>query len=122
MLYKFSDILNLVQATVNQSHSLLGYVLKNSVVPTGEPVEKNETEEKGANTQEESNGSEVYEVYVLEIEHDGKVHVIESGSTKQARIQFLYKQKEVQSVDKFLLLVHTECEFFFNLKLKKEMK
>lgn len=58
----------------------------------------------------ESHG-EFYRVFIVElITDDTKVYDLEIRRSKQVRIQFLYREKEQLDVDKFLVLIHHECE------------
>lgn len=99
MLHTFPEALNLVQASINQSRSLLGYVSKRR---------KENSAEISPNSCE--NGAlELYEAHIAELKTD-TVHTLETQRSKQVRIQFLYKKKEQKDRDKFLLLVHRECK------------
>lgn len=54
---------------------------------------------------------EFYRVFIVElITDDTKVHDLEIKRSEQVRIQFLYREKEQLDVDKFLVLIHHECE------------
>lgn len=54
---------------------------------------------------------ELYKVFILELTTDDtKMHNLEVERSKQVRIQFLYREKEQLDVDKFLVLIHHECE------------
>lgn len=106
MLRRFPDVLNIVQATVNQSRTLMGYVTKQkNRSETSDPPEDHCSEHE-----HESHG-EFYRVFIMELTTDDtKVHDLEIERSKQVRIQFLYREKEQLSVDKFLVLIHHECE------------
>lgn len=55
---------------------------------------------------------EVYQAFLLEFARsDRKIHVLETEKSKQIRIQFLYREKDQRTMEKFLLLVHQECEY-----------
>ncbi|KYQ56335.1 Protein pigeon [Trachymyrmex zeteki] len=103
VLHRFSEVLNVVQATVNQSHTLMGYVTKQkSCLKTSDPLEDRCSEH-------ESYG-EFYRVFIVELTNDDtKVHDLEIKRSEQVRIQFLYREKEQLGVDKFLVLIHHEC-------------
>lgn len=104
ILHRFSEVLNIVQATVNQSHTLMGYVTKQE-----NHLERSNPSENHCSDQEHSHG-EFYKVFIVELTTDDtKVHNLEIERSKQVRIQFLYKEKEQLNADKFLVLIHHEC-------------
>ncbi|KYM98137.1 Protein pigeon [Cyphomyrmex costatus] len=99
VLHCFSEVLNIVQATVNQSHTLMGYVTK----------QKNCLKMEDHSSEHESHG-EFYRVFIIELTTDDtKVHDLEIKRSEQVRVQFLYREKEQLDVDKFLVLIHHEC-------------
>ena len=56
---------------------------------------------------------EFYQAYVIEFKTGvPKIHTLESNKLKQVRIQFLYKEKSAQTLDKLLVLVHQECKLY----------
>lgn len=68
------------------------------------------TEDHYSDHEHESHG-EFYRVFIVELTTDDtKVHNLKIDRSKQVRIQFLYREKEQPSVDKFLVLIHHECE------------
>lgn len=70
----------------------------------------NSSEDRCSDHEHESHG-EFYRVFIVELTTDDtKVHDLEIERSKQVRIQFLYREKEQLSVDKFLVLIHHECE------------
>ncbi|KAF4522047.1 hypothetical protein B566_EDAN004029 [Ephemera danica] len=87
VVYNFQTTLNLVQASVNQHKTLIGYVIKN--------------------------GQEQYECYVAAtFEHKEEKL---STSPKQSAVQFLYRDKdpvsateEIKTKEKFLVFVHQQ--------------
>ncbi|KAG5336483.1 PIGE protein, partial [Acromyrmex charruanus] len=103
VLHHFSKVLNIVQATVNQSHTLMGYVTKQkNCLKTSDPLEDRCSEHEFY--------GEFYRVFIVELTTDDtKVHDLEIKRSEQVRIQFLYREKEQLSVDKFLVLIHHEC-------------
>ncbi|KAK0087101.1 hypothetical protein PV325_001770 [Microctonus aethiopoides] len=117
ILHHFPTVLNIVQASINQSHSLLGYVVKQKInSPNDEEVKpiknkkENETECHSSEASWSSSELEVYQTYIIELEsHDKIIHNLDTIRRKQVRIQFLYKQKSRSSIDKFLVLIHHEC-------------
>lgn len=101
-------MLNIVQATVNQNHTLMGYVTKQKNCL--ETSDSSEDPKECSNHEHESHG-EFYRVFIVELTTDDtKVHDLEIERAKQVRIQFLYREKEQPAVDKFLVLIHHECE------------
>lgn len=98
--------MNIVQATVNQNQTLIGYVTK----------EKNCSETAGSPKKHCSSNdnvaceAEFYRAFIVELTNDNKVHNLDIEKSKQVRVQFLYREKEQFSVDKFLILIHHECK------------
>ncbi|XP_012217825.1 protein pigeon [Linepithema humile] len=103
ILHRFPEVLNIVQATVNQSHTLMGYVTKEkSHLETTDSPEHQCSDHNATN--------EFYRAFLVELTiDDTKVHNLEMERSKQVRIQFLYREKEQLGVDKFLVLIHHEC-------------
>lgn len=100
-------MLNIVQATVNQSQTLIGYVTKG----------KNHTETADSprkicsSSDNTVYGTELYSAFIIELStNDTKVHNLGIEKSKQVRVQFLYREKEQFGVDKFLMLIHHECK------------
>lgn len=100
-------MLNIVQATVNQSQTLIGYVTK----------EKNHLEIYDSPKKHYSSNdnaaceTEFYRAFIIELStNDTKVHNLSIEKSKQVRVQFLYREKEQLGVDKFLMLIHHECK------------
>lgn len=88
-LYIFNDQLNVIQSSVNENRSLLGYIIK-----------------------EEFNHSFVYKPYVIKLE-SYEVCALNIERSKQIMIQFLYKKQSVlneKQKETFLLLIHEECK------------
>ncbi|XP_051153319.1 protein pigeon [Leptopilina boulardi] len=176
ILHKFPEIINLIQATINQSHSILGYITKknsektkdssqetlkvidNEVKKIDEISEKclqetvkvddkeikeneetfkldnQETKEilekisqttsnvdcdnKVKNNEETISNSEVYQAFLLEFtREERKIHCLETEKSKQIRIQFLYREKDQRTMEKFLLLVHQEYIRMYNIAI-----
>lgn len=123
VLHCFEKVLNIVQATVNQSHTLLGYVIKQKAQSLEKPAENSaESSEIGREkdstenpTENRSCGNgpacevEAYSPWIVEV-ISRKVHNLEIERTKQIRVQFLYKQREQKNGDRFLVLIHQECK------------
>lgn len=54
---------------------------------------------------------EMYEAFIVELKgKEVKIHSLDTKKSKQLRIQFLYKEKEHEQWDKFLLLIHQGCK------------
>ncbi|XP_034948230.1 protein pigeon [Chelonus insularis] len=129
ILYHCPTVLNIVQATINQNHTLLGYIVKRTRDNSEENRvnAKHEEEEEEKNVKEANdclklepnpNGLEVYQAYVIELNsNDKKIHMIDNERCKQVRIQFLYKQKPQTNFDKFLVLIHHECIMMYTVFL-----
>ncbi|XP_011631717.1 protein pigeon [Pogonomyrmex barbatus] len=113
VLHRFPEVLNIVQATVNQSHTLMGYVTKQKTC--------SETSDLWRDHEHESRG-EFYRVFVVELTDDIKVHDLEMERSKQVRIQFLYREKEQPGVDKFLVLIHHECILIYTAQFDISIK
>lgn len=103
-LHSFNQTLNIIQASVNDSQTLLGYVVKESVPSTFD-------------ISSEINKF-VYKPYILQLKSETPVEpkLIDNEKNKQIMIQFLYKSSKVfigkTITDKFLLMIHLECEYF----------
>lgn len=110
-------MLNIVQATVNQSHTLLGYVTKQK-----HPVEVADCSENHSSNNDNAASEcckELYRVFIVELTTDeAKVHNLEIERSKQVRIQFLYREKEQLTADKFLVLIHHECKKIYKSVVK----
>lgn len=53
----------------------------------------------------------MYKAYIVELKgEEAKIHDLNIERSKQVRIQFLYREKDDGQLDKFLLLIHQECE------------
>ncbi|XP_003426259.1 protein pigeon [Nasonia vitripennis] len=119
VLHRFSKVLNLIQATVNQCHSLLGYVTKQKFYLNLDESNKNVSIDCEKSTKDDDNEMlhqqfsnqelEYYQAYIIEFKtEEAKIHALESHKLKQVRIQFLYKERSSKSLDKLLVLVHQE--------------
>ncbi|XP_023289623.1 protein pigeon isoform X2 [Orussus abietinus] len=121
VLHRFPNTLNVVQATVNQSQSLLGYVVKEKVCQSNDVqndkdicnTSETTVTEVNTNNAKENNAStdiEVYRAYLIELKlPETKIHSLEVERSKQVRIQFLYRQRKHAELEKFLVLIHEEC-------------
>ncbi|KZC07446.1 PREDICTED: protein pigeon [Dufourea novaeangliae] len=104
VLHRFSEVFNIVQATINQSRNVFGYVTKQKVC-----IDK-DTECMDEVHESISAEVEMYEAYVAELqENEVKIHNLDTKRSRQVRIQFLYREKDDEQMDKFLLLIHQEC-------------
>lgn len=85
----------------------MGYVTKQK-----NRLETSDPPEDCCSKHEHESHEEFYRVFIVELTTDDtKVHDLEIERSKQVRIQFLYREKEQLSIDKFLVLIHHECEF-----------
>lgn len=111
VLHHFSSVLNMVQASINQSHTLLGYVIK-------EPNQNQDhVHDHDHETPHKCSADELYKVYIIELDSpERKIHNLETERQKQVRIQFLYKQKTQLKYDKFIVLIHHECITMYTAK------
>nr|XP_034189655.1 protein pigeon isoform X1 [Osmia lignaria] len=110
VLHQFSEVLNIVQATINQSRTVFGYVIKQKV-NLDKSIESEEEKDQSTSTE-----IEMYEAYVAELKgEEVKIHNLDAKRSKQVRIQFLYKEKEHGKWDKFLLLIHQECILIYTI-------
>lgn len=105
ILYTFADRQNVIQASVNASQTLLGFVLKDSATEPGDESEK------------PSNPSMVYKPFVVEVNNtsasEEPLSLLGMPRTKQVMVQFLWRKQstfEKLYQDKFLLFIHTECK------------
>lgn len=96
-LYTFEKKLNIIQASVNSTHSLLVYVEK--ILATDESKEA------------------LYHPYIVSLLPDkiGIPEAVEEASTKQIMLQFVYGKSNKYSPgirnDRFLLFKHLECMY-----------
>lgn len=107
VLHQFTEVLNIVQATINQSRTVFGYIIKQKVsVETRVNSESTEDKDQSIPTE-----IEMYEAFIVELKgQEVNIHSLDAKKSKQVRIQFLYKEKEHGQWDKFLLLIHQECK------------
>lgn len=97
-LYNFNEKLNIIQASVNATHTLMIYVVKEL------PNEDCESKEA------------LYCPYLLCLLPDkpSEPVAIEEGSTKQIMVQYVYGKSNKYSPgirnDRFILFKHLECE------------
>lgn len=112
VLHQFSEVLNIVQATINQNRTVFGYVTKQKVCVEANANSKSTEDEN----QDVSAEIEMYEASIVELKgQEVKIHTLDTKKSKQVRIQFLYKEKEHGQWDKFLLLIHQECIIIYTI-------
>ncbi|XP_031775680.1 protein pigeon isoform X2 [Apis florea] len=109
VLHQFLEVLNIVQATINQNRTVFGYVTKQKICidtnVNSESIDKNISTE-----------TEMYEAFIVELKgKEIKIHSLDTKKSKQVRIQFLYKEKEHGQWDKFLLLIHQEYVVIYTI-------
>lgn len=107
VLHQFTEVLNIVQATINQSRTVFGYIIKQKV-SVEIRVNSESIEDKDQSIPIEV---EMYEAFIVELKgQEVNIQSLDTKKSKQVRIQFLYKEKEHGQWDKFLLLIHQECK------------
>lgn len=114
ILHSFDKRENCIQASINQSRTLLSYVLK-------EPRTK--TTASGT----ESISEFVYQPFIVEIKANNDApsncvrnHLLPDGSSKQVMTQFLWQNKSIFEKtyeDKLLLFIHDDCITLLKTKL-----
>ncbi|GLV45117.1 pigeon [Carabus blaptoides fortunei] len=108
-LYVFETVQNVIQASVNSSLSLLGFVTK-----------KSNTDENNLSDNEEN--ILIYRVYIINLEYNN-VYDFQIDSSKQIMIQFLYRKQSVlvdkRPIEKLLLLIHQECALLYQIDVNK---
>ncbi|XP_071443288.1 protein pigeon isoform X2 [Hetaerina americana] len=111
VLYSFDKYVNFIQASLNQSHTLLGFVTKEKIL-VNDDVEAEPTVET------------VYKSYLVEIKSGSSStsSVIDLGFEKSHKmaLQFLYWEKLPHIIEKerFLLLIHKEAIYLYQVNLK----
>ncbi|KAL7043868.1 hypothetical protein ACKWTF_001694 [Chironomus riparius] len=112
ILHKFTEVKNVIQASVNCTRSLLLYVLKDQV-----QTDNCETDE--------SNGIKfVYKAFLVEIKNKNPAEpkeLLDVPRSKQVLVQFLWYKQQRNSQDRFLLMIHEECIYLYTLVLRKEI-
>lgn len=107
ILRKFSKRENLIQASINISKSLLLYVIKEQI-----QTDNCETEDEAAKF--------VYRAFLAELKTDDEPkELLETARSTQVLAQFLWYKQQRNSQDRFLLMIHQECIFFYTLVLKR---
>ncbi|XP_011502664.1 PREDICTED: protein pigeon-like [Ceratosolen solmsi marchali] len=136
VLYRFSKVFNFVQASINQCNTLLGYVIKQKsymhlkehqtvLSMNCKKVEKTHSHES-FNEELLNLDIEFYEAHIIEFKTEvAKIHTLENNKLKQVRLQFLYKEKCLQTLDKLIVLVHQEYiqiyTILYNANLESHM-
>lgn len=99
ILHTFPNKLNIIQASVNDSHTLLAYVIKDV-----------------SDVNYENDKKIFYKTYIVQLKTKmpTEERPIENLSSKQLMVQFLYKKSRVyieQNIDdKLLIFHHLNCE------------
>ncbi|XP_045482490.1 protein pigeon [Harmonia axyridis] len=96
IMHTFSNITNCVQASVDESKTYLGFVIKDT-----------------------QNEVFTYKPHIVNIREGKEVVDLEIERSKQIMIQFLYKKTSLLSDNKtvkFLILVHEECILQYQIK------
>jgi len=106
------EVLNIVQATVNQSHTLMGCIIKQKNHSKTIDFSDKQLRIMTDNTDNDDMiKGDFYRVFIIELTTDNNIiHNLEIERSKQIRIQFLYREKEQHDMDKFLVLIHHECK------------
>lgn len=96
-IYSFDKPVNIIQASINLSKNLLGYVTKEST--------KTDSEQDQF----------VYKPFLLKFSVENPVICdLNLSRSKQIMVQFLYNKQSVLSdkqPDKFLIFIHQECKY-----------
>ncbi|GFG36550.1 hypothetical protein Cfor_06172 [Coptotermes formosanus] len=119
VLCTFNQYVNIIQATVNHSHTLLGFITKVKVCPS-----PNETTDKETSKDTSDISSlEVYRVFILDVRFpEEQKEPVDLGleRSRQLMIQFLYRKKEHVATEKFLLFIHQESVSLNQIHLKED--
>lgn len=115
VLYQFNRVVYIVQATTNSNRTLLGYISKGRVISN---------QENGCKaTNLDNRGFGVYKAHIVEVSPDGRtVPQLLSENSQQTMMQFLYKKKEANSPEKFLLFVHHKSILQYHVPVKKSVE
>lgn len=116
ILHSFEKRENCIQASVNNSHTLLTYVLK-------EPRTKSTTNENATIVEF------LYIPFIVDVKTDNDAPskctrkcLLPDGSSKQVMSQFLWQKKSIFEKtfeDKLLLFIHDDCILMLKTKLSK---
>ncbi|XP_069681884.1 protein pigeon isoform X1 [Periplaneta americana] len=116
VLCTFNKYVNTIQASINHSQSLLGFVTKEKCSTTPDS--------------EASNGKTnnslldmVYKVFILDIrlsEENREPQNLGLERSHQIMIQFLYRKKEQAATEKFLLFIHQESISLNQVHLRED--
>ncbi|XP_049858865.1 protein pigeon isoform X1 [Schistocerca gregaria] len=114
VLYIINSLVNVVQASVNASDTLLGYVIKKKV-----PASVDIAEPDGGNEV-----SELYEPFLVEISEDEERYpkAIGREDTHQTMVQFLYRKKGATAPEKLLMLIHQDSISLHHVQLTRNDK
>lgn len=107
----FPRRVNVTQASINLSKTLILYVLKNQI----------ETE----NNESENSSLMIYKPYLCAVNDDenDEIELLDVDRTKQVFLQFLWpKQPKIRDQDKFLLMIHEEGIQLHTLRRKDDGK
>lgn len=98
VLHKFPARLNIIQASVNLTKSLLIYVVKDQI-----QTDNCETDENDAKF--------VYKPFLVEIKNPALVQphsLLDVDRSKQVMVQFLWPKQQKNNQDRFILMIHEE--------------
>ncbi|KAF5284324.1 hypothetical protein FQA39_LY04617 [Lamprigera yunnana] len=103
-LYTFAEPTAVIQASINVNKTILGFVTKHYEIP-------------------ENPTSYVYKSFVVKLDDPTKPFLqnLNIEKPKQIMIQFLYRKQSIlteKQADKFLLLIHEECVYQYQLEHK----
>ncbi|XP_075215989.1 gamma-secretase activating protein pigeon [Lycorma delicatula] len=99
VLYKFSCVKNVIQASINATKSVLVFVTKEKDV---------------VNCNESENYAWYYKVFLTKI-NSNEIKPIDCNKTRQTMVQFLYRKKGC-SRDRFLVLTHQDSIQLYQLE------
>lgn len=97
VLHIFDREINIIQASANIDHTLLGYI-----------------EKQTKSTNDLNELTTVYKPFLINLK-DGTIYDFKLENVRQIMIQFLYRKHSIfgerQSCEQLLLFIHKECKY-----------